>query len=69
MMNAARIVSLPEEPKRTRRRVLSAIAARQRLEGGPRPRRRAWITGAKSEDRMHALRTSGARTTDAMGSL
>ena len=60
-MEAARIVSLPEEPKRTRSRVLSAIAARQRLEGGSRPQGRAWINGREvggSNPRFAYLRRS-----------
>ena len=44
-MEAARLTPLPEEPRRTRRRVLSAIAARQRIESVSRPPARAWING------------------------
>jgi hypothetical protein len=36
---------LPEEPQRTRRRMLRAIAARRRVEPTPPPRGRAWING------------------------
>jgi hypothetical protein len=44
-MEEARVVPLPEEPKRTRQRVLSAIAARARLESSSPPVARAWING------------------------
>ena len=39
------VVPLPEEPKRTRQRMLRAIAARQVLESPAPPRGRAWING------------------------
>ena len=54
-MEAAKLIPL-EDPKRTRRRVLSAIAARQRLESRTRPVGRAWINGreAGGQDRRFA---------------
>jgi len=39
------VVPLPEEPRRIRRRMLLATAARQRLEATAPPRGRAWING------------------------
>ena len=42
------VVALPEEPKRIRRRMLLATAARQRLEVTPPPRARAWINGREA---------------------
>ena len=45
-MEAAHVsVALPEEPRRIRRRMLRAVAARQLLEATPRPHARAWING------------------------
>jgi hypothetical protein len=41
-------VVLPEEPRRTRRRILLATAARQRLEFTDPPRGRAWINGREA---------------------
>ncbi len=40
-------VPQPEEPKRMRRRVMRAIAARKVLEAGRPPRGRAWINGCE----------------------
>jgi hypothetical protein len=42
------VVALPEEPRRIRRRMLLATAARQRLEGTPPARARAWINGRET---------------------
>jgi len=43
------VVALPEEPRRIRRRMLRATAARQRLdEATPPPRGRAWINGREA---------------------
>jgi len=39
------VVPLPEEPRRIRRRMLLATAARQRLEATAPPRGRAWLNG------------------------
>jgi hypothetical protein len=43
------VVALPEEPRRIRRRMLLATAARQRLDEATPPRRaRAWINGREA---------------------
>jgi hypothetical protein len=42
------VVVLPEEPRRIRRRILLATAARQRLDVAPSPRGRAWINGREA---------------------
>jgi hypothetical protein len=47
-MDSAPLVTLPDDPKGTRRRVMSAMAARQRLETPSRyawHADRAWIDG------------------------
>ena len=47
-MDSAQLVTLPEDPKVTRRRVLSAMAARQRLDTPIRDGSQAdrvWIDG------------------------
>ena len=43
-----KVVVLPEEPRRIRRRMLLATAARQRLEAPPPGRGRVWINGREA---------------------